>query len=201
MSSKAFAPAAERNAQPILGVLRNEFSETKSVFEIGSGTGQHAVLFAASLPHLVWQPSDVEENLQGIGAWVGEAALANVKEPLSCDVLAPATVPAASYAAVFTANTAHIMSFTAVEKMFAMVARLLQPAGIFVLYGPIRQNGNFNTPSNAAFHESLQRGDPEMGIRDLEDLDRLAEAGGMRRERVYAMPANNHIVVWRNVTE
>ncbi len=201
MSSKAFAPAAERNAQPILGVLRNEFSDTESVFEIGSGTGQHAVFFAAALPQLEWQPSDVEENLHSIGAWVREAALANVRDPLPLDVLATADIPAASYDGVFTANTAHIMSFTAVKKMFAIAAQVLDPVGIFVLYGPIRQDGKFNTPSNAAFHESLRRGDPKMGIRDLGDLDRLAEAGDMRRKRLYAMPANNHIVVWQKATK
>ena len=200
MSGKPFAPAAQRNSRAILGVLREEFSAAASVLEIGSGTGQHAVFFAAELPELNWQPSDIAENLPGIHAWVREASLPNVREPLELDVL---TTPASagSYDAVFTANTAHIMSFAAVERMFTMVAAVLNPGGAFVLYGPLGRDGAFNTPSNAAFHESLQRGDPEMGIRDLEDLDRLAAEGRMRRVRLYAMPTNNNIVVWRKPTE
>ncbi len=200
MSGKPFAPAAERNARAILGVLREEFRAAASALEIGSGTGQHAVFFATKLPGLEWQPSDIAENLRGIHAWVREASLPNVREPLELDVLTT-PAPAASYDRVFTANTAHIMSFAAVERMFTIAAAALNPGGTFVLYGPLRRNGAFNTPSNAAFHESLQRGDPAMGIRDLADLDRLAAAGRMRRLRLYAMPANNHIVVWRKATE
>ncbi len=196
MSGKPFAPAAERNASAILGVLRTEFRESGSVFEIGAGTGQHAACFAAALSHLSWQPSDVAENVHGIRAWVEEAALSNLREPITVDVLASVEMPN-KYDGVFTANTAHIMSFVAVRRMFALASDSLRPGGKFLLYGPLRRGGQFNTASNAAFHESLQRSDPEMGIRDLEDLDRLAAAGGMRRERVYAMPANNHVVVWR----
>ena len=198
MSGKPFAPAAERNASAILGVLRTEFREAAAVFEIGAGTGQHAACFAAALPHLDWQPSDVAENIHGIRAWVEEAALPNLREPITVDVLASVEMPT-KYDGVFTANTAHIMSVAAVRRMFALTADALRPGGIFLLYGPMRRGGNFNTASNATFHESLQRSDPEMGIRDLEDLDGLAAAGGMRRERVYAMPANNHVVVWRKL--
>lgn len=195
MSEKPFAPATERNRQAILGVIRDEFRDRTLILELGSGTGQHAVHFAAELGHLTWQTSDVEENLDGIRAWLRDAELANVRQPLLLDVTTAST-PDQKYDGVFSANTAHIMSFEAVEKMFSLVGSALLDGGIFVLYGPFRQGGDFNTSSNARFHESLRQNHPSMGIRHLEDLDRLARTEGLLRTRLYAMPANNHIVVW-----
>ena len=198
MNDKPFAPATERNKDAILRVLREEFRNCSSVLEIGSGTGQHAVHFAAELAHLTWQTSDVAENHAGIRAWLRDAALQNVVDPLVLDVCT-ADVPQQKYDGVFSANTAHIMGLAAVEKMFALVGSSLSDDGVFVLYGPFRQEGEFNAPSNARFHESLRQNDARMGVRHLEDLDRLAAAGGMRRSRLYAMPANNQIVTWKKV--
>jgi SAM-dependent methyltransferase len=195
MNDKPFAPASERNSPPILDVIREEFSDFETILEIGSGTGQHAVHFGGALGHLSWQTSDVAENHAGIQAWLRGAALSNVREPLALDVLTDRW-PERRYDGVFSANTAHIMSFDAVEKMFELVSSVLNDHGAFVLYGPFRQGGEFNTLSNAEFHKSLQQRDPEMGIRHLEDLDRLAAGGGMQRTRLYALPANNHIAVW-----
>lgn len=195
MNEKPFAPATERNSAAILDVLRHEFREVTTVLEIGSGTGQHAVAFAAKLIHLSWQTSDVNANHAGINAWLAEAALRNVLAPLSLDVMT-ARLPPKSYTAVFSANTAHIMSFAAVEKMFSLASSVLGDAGLFCLYGPFREQGRFNTRSNAEFHRSLRLQDAKMGVRDLEQLDKLALSGGLYRTRRYAMPANNLLVVW-----
>ena len=190
------APACERNRQPILEVLRDELAGRTRVLEIGSGTGQHAVHFGAALPGLTWQTSDRPDNHEGILAWLGHAALGNVLPPLSLDVetFAPGAL---SFDAVFSANTAHIMRLEAVRRMFALVGRLLEEGGVFCLYGPFNFEGAFSSDSNAAFDASLRQRDPEMGIRDIEELDRFAAAAGLSRVRLYAMPANNHIAVWR----
>jgi cyclopropane fatty-acyl-phospholipid synthase-like methyltransferase len=195
MSDKPFAAATERNSQPILGVIKNEFRDLETILEIGSGTGQHAVFFGAELEHLTWQTSDMRENHDGIHAWLREASLPNVLEPLTLDVLT-AEIPTMKYDGVYSANTAHIMSFEAVEKMFSLVSSVLGDKGVFVLYGPFRQDGKFNTQSNADFDDSLRQRDPQMGIRDIEELDRLAQVGCMQRVRFFALPANNHIAVW-----
>ena len=195
MSAKPCAPAAERNCGPILDVIREVFANAPCVLEIGSGTGQHAVHFGRELPHLSWQTSDLEENHAGILAWLDEARLANVHDPIVVDVLT-AQLPASSYDAVYSANTAHVMHIEAVGKMFELVASVLRTGGVFCLYGPFRQDGAFNAASNAQFDAKLRGQDPEMGIRDLEDLDRFAASNGLRRTRLVAMPSNNHLVVW-----
>ena len=195
MPDKPCAPAAERNAPAIVDVLRVELAGAREVLEIGSGTGQHAVAIGAALPDIRWQTSDLELHHAGIRAWLADAGLDNVREPLALDVQT-AELPAAHYDAVFSANTAHIMSFAAVEKMFALVAGALRPAGKFCLYGPFREAGAFSTESNAEFDRSLRATDPAMGIRDLEALDAFAAADRMTRARRYAMPANNLLVTW-----
>lgn len=190
------APATGRNREPILEVLKVEFDGCRHVLEIGSGTGQHAVFFGSRLPGVAWQTSDLPARHAGIRAWLAAQACDNVLPPLALDVLADAD-PAGDFDALFAANTAHIMSEQAVAAMFALAGRLLPAEAPFALYGPLRIGGEFTSQSNAAFDASLRARDPTMGIRDLEFLDELAAAAGLRRAALVAMPANNFIAIWR----
>ena len=196
MTDRPYAEYAARNAAPILEILKREFRDSSRVLEIGSGTGQHAVTFAAALDHLQWQTSDLDENHAAIHAWIGASQLKNVLAPLSMDVRT-AVVRQDSYDAVFSSNTAHIMGIDAVESMYALVGAALRARGVFCLYGPFRRDGQFNTRSNADFDMDLRGRDPVMGIRDLEMLDEFAQANGLRRQRLYAVPSNNYVVVWQ----
>ncbi len=196
MTERAFAAAAVKNAAPILEVLRHEFRDCTEVFEVGSGTGQHAVVFAADLDHLQWQTSDLDENHAVIEAWIADAGIINIRAPLSVDVRT-ADFPPDAYDGVYSSNTAHIMSADAVRDMLVLVARALRPGGIFCLYGPFTKGGRFNTASNERFDQQLRRQDPDMGLRDLLVLEEQAARHGLERERLYAMPANNLLAVWR----
>ena len=196
MNAKPSAPAAARNSAAILGVLASELAPAQSLLEIGSGTGQHAVTFAGALPHIAWHTSDLAENHAAVRAWLADAGLPNVTGPEELD-MRTASAESATYDAVYSSNTAHIMDFDAVRRMFGFVATALRDNGVFLLYGPFRQHGEFNTESNATFHGTLRAANPEMGLRDLESLDEMAKEGGMSRERLYTMPSNNHLVVWR----
>jgi len=200
MAERPYAEYAARNAAPILDVLRHEFADVSEILEIGSGTGQHAVYIAARLPHVRWQTSDLAENHAAIAAWTEAAAVDNVLAPIELDVRS-VLLNSSCYDAVFSANTTHIMGIDAVAAMFGLVGDVLRAGGIFCLYGPIRRDGVFNTQSNADFDLSLKARDPAMGIRDIELLDDLAATSGLARQRLYAMPSNNHIVVWRRRDE
>lgn len=200
MTDKPFSEYADRNGGPILEVLRSELSACTKILEIGSGTGQHAARFAKGLPHLCWQTSDLDENHDGIRAWVSASDLESLLPPISLDVRTD-ELPAGFCDGVYSSNTAHIMSFEAVRKMFALVGNILNGRGVFCLYGPFRKGGEFNTASNATFDASLRARNPDMGIRDIESLDELVEEQGMKRVKLYAMPANNHIAVWRGESE
>ena len=196
MMRKPWSEACERNRGSILEVLRDAFAGATRVLEIGSGTGQHAVFFAAGLPHLVWQPTDRAEHLPGIAAWRDEAALPNLLPPLALDV-DDAEWPPVSCDAVFSANTLHIMGWASVEHFFRGAGRLLWPGGVLAVYGPFRYGGRHTAPSNAQFDAFLRARDPQSGIRDVEAVNALAAAQGFSFVADHAMPANNRTLLWR----
>lgn len=193
---KPFYEACEQNKGPILAVLRELLAAPGAVFEVGSGSGQHAVHFARYLPHLQWQTSDLPERLAGIRAWLDEAALPNTPPPLTLDVT-QSPWPEVTADAAFSANTAHILHWPQVEAMFRGVGGLLRDGGLFCLYGPFRFGGAHVSESNARFDLSLKARDPGMGVRDTVDLNRLATESGMTPLEELVMPVNNHILVWR----
>lgn len=193
---KPFAPSCERNREPILEVLRVQLADRYQVLEIGSGTGQHAVYFAAALPHLFWQCSDRADNLAGIRLWLDEARLPNTPAPLQLDV-AGDRWPHARFDAVFCANSVHIMSWAEVEQLFRGLAGVLDDDGRLILYGPFKYGGAHTSESNAKFNDWLLAQGPQMGVRDFEAVDALAQGIGLRLVDDHAMPANNRCLVWQ----
>ncbi|MDP1899004.1 MAG: DUF938 domain-containing protein [Rubrivivax sp.] len=195
---KPYSESCEQNREPILTVLRAAFADRHRVLEIGSGTGQHAVYFAAELPHLVWQTADVRAHHPGVHAWLNEAALPNVLPPLELDVN-QSQWHSGRYDAVFSANTLHIMGWPEVERFFAGVGTVLEPGGVLVVYGPFNYNGQFTSESNARFDAWLKARDPASGVRDFEAVDALARAQGLVLQHDIAMPANNRSLVWQRM--
>lgn len=193
---KPYAEACERNRGPILDVLARVFADRTRVLEIGSGTGQHAVFMAEQLTHLVWQTSDLAHCHPGIRAWIADVGLANVRAPIELDVHQPAW-PAGTYDAIFSANVVHIVSWPAVQAMFAGIGRHLEPDGLLALYGPFNYAGTYTSESNRSFDAWLRARDPASGIRDFEALDALARDVGLVLIEDNAMPANNRLLVWR----
>lgn len=196
MSGKPFSAACERNRDPIVAVLRRHFADRRQALEIGSGSGQHAVHFAHALPQLIWQSSDRSENLPGIRLWLAEAALPNTPTPLELDVAA-GNWPQVRYDAIFSANTLHIMSWPEVETLFAALSTIASEAAKLAIYGPFNYDGKYTSASNADFDRSLKSRAAHMGIRDFEQVDRLAQAAGFMLLEDAAMPANNRCLVWQ----
>ncbi|ESS67839.1 hypothetical protein MGMO_156c00070 [Methyloglobulus morosus KoM1] len=199
MLNKPYSQSCENNKAPILAVIREAFSQPVTVWEIGSGTGQHACYFASELPHLIWQPTDVAENLPGINAWRDEAQLANLNQPIAIDV-ASTIWPCDGMDAVFTANTLHIMSWPYVEVLFERFQAYLKPLATVCIYGPFNYNGNYTSDSNANFDQWLLNRDPLSGIRDFEAVMALAERAGLSLLKDNAMPANNRLLVLQSFT-
>jgi cyclopropane fatty-acyl-phospholipid synthase-like methyltransferase len=194
---KPFSQASENNKAPILEKLVELFKQPGTILEIGTGTGQHAVHFAAHLPHVVWQPTDHPQNAQLSRAWIDDAHLTNINPPIALEVLNGdwSSLPAIDGA--FSANTAHIMAWEEVQAMFRGLAEALPKGAIFCLYGPFSYGGRHTSENNVRFDLSLRTQAPHMGIRDMEDLEALGEATGLKLEKDFGMPANNRLLVWR----
>ena len=186
----------ERNKGPILAVLRQELADCRRVLEVGSGTGQHAVYFAAALAQLSWQPSELAENLPALGERIRLEGGANLLAPVELDVHANPW-PVAPVDAVFSANTLHIMGWSGVREFFRGAAAVLRQPGVLCVYGPFRFAGRHTSESNFAFDRYLRQRDSASGVRDFEALDRLAQQQGLTFMANHAMPANNRTLVWR----
>ena len=199
------AAAFHRNHAPIWAVLQ-KFLAGKSgdVVEAGSGTGQHVVHFATHAPDITWWPSDLNErHLKSIEAWRAHAALPNIRPPLQIDLTDPAWCPAmhdgsgpGELLAVFCANVIHIAPWRVAEGLFAGAGRYLRTDGRLFLYGPFKRDGRHTAMSNAVFDTSLREQDAEWGVRDIADLEKLAETVGLALIETVPMPANNMILVF-----
>jgi SAM-dependent methyltransferase len=199
------AAAFHRNHAPIWAVLQQFLAgKTGDVMEVGSGTGQHVVHFARHAPDIVWWPSDLNAaHLRSIAAWSADAGLANIRPALQVDLTDPAWCAAMQdgsgpkdLLAVFCANVIHIAPWRVAEGLFAGAARYLARDGRLFLYGPFKRDGKHTALSNAVFDTSLRERDPEWGVRDIADVERLAEGVGLALVETVPMPANNLILVF-----
>jgi SAM-dependent methyltransferase len=190
------APAAVRNREPILLLLRDYLPRSAHVLEIASGTGEHAVWFSRALPELKWQPTDRDQDaLRSIAAWRDLAELPNLLPPLLLDAAADAW-PLAQADAVVAINMVHITPWTTTQGLIMGAARVLTPGGLLFLYGPFSEGGVHTAASNARFDADLRARDPSWGVRDLDELSAFAGHHGFNPPERIAMPANNLSLVF-----
>ncbi|UKK85623.1 class I SAM-dependent methyltransferase [Sphingopyxis sp. BSN-002] len=195
--AKRHAPATLRNRDAIAEVLADWLPPSGTVLEIASGSGEHAVHFAAAFPRLIWQPSDPDRDaLISIAAWSGEAGLANIAPPLALDASAADWPPVAADA-VLCVNMVHISPWAATTGLFAGAVRLLPAGAPLILYGPYVEADVATAESNIAFDASLRARNPEWGLRDTRDVVAAAAEAGFAFTERRAMPANNLMLLFR----
>jgi len=195
LMDQPFSEACERNKAPILAELQQRYGPTRRVFELGSGTGQHALHFAAAMPGWSWQCSELPQNLSHLRRVLAEAALPNLPAPQAGDVNQPLRFGDCD--AVFTANTLHIMGWSEVQRLFDALGLQLVPSALFTVYGPFNYGGRPSSESNARFDAALRAGDAKRGVRDFEAVDALAGSAGMILLADTPMPANNRCLTWQ----
>ncbi len=193
---KTFSPSSEQNKDVILEVIQPLLKDKQTVLEIASGTGQHAVYFADSLPQLDWQTSDLDDSHETIKQWILDSQLNNVLTPISLNV-SEDVWPNQTYCAVYSANSFHIMNKQNVMDFFSQVTSVLKPSGLVIIYGPFNYNGDFTSQSNSNFDGWLKANNPESGIKDFEFCCDLAENAGLELIEDNEMPENNRILVWQ----
>lgn len=194
---RRYAPHVARNTQSLLSVLRDVLPAAGLVLEVASGSGEQSVRFARAFPLLQWQPSDPDPGaLTSIEAWVADAGLPNLREPVALDA-ASATWPIERAEAMLCINMVHISPWTATLGLLAGAGRLLPAGRPLILYGAYRRKGSDTAPSNEAFDRSLRARNAAWGLRDLEEVTEAAATHGLVLDRVTEMPANNLSVIFR----
>lgn len=196
-AAKRHAPATTRNRDAIAAVLADWLPPSGTILEVASGSGEHAVHFAAAFPHLLWQPSDPDPaGLASIAAWRADAGLPNVAPPLALDAAAPEW-PVDQVDAILCINMVHISPWAATLGLFAGAAHLLAPGAPLILYGPYVEPDVPTAESNQAFDASLRARDPAWGLRDTDAVEVAATAAGFAFAERRAMPANNLMLLFR----
>ena len=191
--------AAQRNKEPIFDALVEHLAHARDVLEVGAGDATHARYAIERLPHCVWQSSEAPGHYRRLVAALADRSEQNLPRPLALDVRA--AWPAGPYDAVFGANVAHIMDWTAVEALFSGAARVLRPTGRLCLYGPFLRRGTPPETGNAAFDAALRDRDPAMGLREIEALDALGEPLCLSRVADIAMPSDNRLLIWQKAAD
>ncbi|MEO1148873.1 MAG: DUF938 domain-containing protein [Cyanobacteria bacterium J06638_22] len=210
--TRQFAPATQRNREPILAVLQRILPPTGTVFEISSGTGEHAIFLAPNLHPRQWLPSDPDPIARAsIIAWSHDCPAENLHPPLAIDArekiwaierpdvrdrLSTLDLEQHPIQAIANINMIHIAPWAACLGLMAGAERLLPSGGVLYLYGPFKQNGQHTAPSNEAFDGSLRWQNPEWGVRDLEEVVAIAQNHQLTLTDVIPMPANNFSVVF-----
>lgn len=196
---KPYSAACERNQGPILKVLEdNIFPQDSRLLEIGSGTGQHAVYFAPHFPRLEWHPTDLSSNLLGMKKWFDEAHIPNIQKPIRLDV-SKDDFPKIKFDVVFTANTLHIMHWKDCKSFMKLLGHRLREGSRAIFYGPFKYDGEFTSPSNAEFDQTLKERDPLSGIRSFDDVNSNMIKNGFELVHDYEMPGNNRTLVYNRL--
>lgn len=196
-ADKRHAPATLRNRDAIAAVLADWLPASGTVLEVASGSGEHAVHFAAVFPQLDWQPSDPDPSgLTSIAAYRAEAGLANVAPPIALDAAA-GSWPVDQANAILCINMVHISPWAATLGLIAGAARLLAPGAPLILYGPYTEPDVSTAESNLAFDASLRSRDPAWGLRDTGVVKAAAATAGLAFDERRAMPANNLMLLFR----
>jgi hypothetical protein len=191
------SPAALRNREPILSVLRRVLPAAGLVLEVASGTGEHALAFAAALPNHLWQPTDRDPVARdAVAARTATAGLPNLLPPLALDASAPSWAVAAADAVV-AVNLIHIAPIAACAGLMSGAGRILPERGVLYVYGPFLEADREPAPSNLAFDADLRARNPEWGLRQLEEVAALARGAGLDLAERIDMPANNLSLVFR----
>ena len=198
--ARQYAPATQRNREPILEILTKVLPPNSNVLEVASGTGEHAVFFASQLKSCRWIPSDINPlSMESIIAWKNFRSEDNLDIPLLIDVTEHDWVQQVANQkidAIVNINMIHISSWLACLGLMAGAEQILPPGGILYLYGPYKRKGEHTAPSNANFDRSLRDRNTQWGIRDLEAVIEVAAAANLRLQKVIEMPANNLSVIF-----
>ena len=206
MQNRLYFPATQRNKDNIEKILSKIIKKKGSILEIGSGSGEHGVVFQKSFPKIIWQTSDPElVHRKSISSWIEyEGLYKQMPQPLEIDVeKIPWKVPlniANSLQGIVSINMIHIAKWNCTVALFKESGKLLKKGKFLFLYGPFKIGNEYTSQSNYFFDNSLKMQNNLWGIRNLEEVSSEAKKNGFFQENIINMPANNLSIIYRKAS-
>jgi SAM-dependent methyltransferase len=194
---RLYAASCERNAAPILSLLKHHGPTTGRALELAAGTGQHAAHFAAAHPGLHWQPTEVDATRRAsIDAWAKTVDAPNLQPAIALDATAPGWGPQhTGQDLILLVNLLHLISTPEAQTLVSEASKALAPGGRLILYGPFLRDGEATSEGDTSFHAALTAQDPEIGYKDDFDMIDWLHAAWLDLVDVVEMPANNLALV------
>ena len=205
MDNRLFFSATQRNRECIGDVL-SRIIKKGSVLEIGSGSGEHGVVFQKRFPEIIWQTSDSDLlHRKSIVSWIEYEGLSKkMPKPLELDVEnIPWNIPlklANSLQGIVSINMIHVAKWTCTIALFKEAGKLLNSGQFLMLYGPFKIGNKHTSQSNYIFDNSLKLQNEFWGIRNLEEVTDEAKKNDFFQEDIILMPANNFSIIYRKVS-
>ena len=205
LDNRLFFAATQRNRNYIGDVL-SRIVKKGSVLEIGSGSGEHGVVFQKRFPEVIWQTSDPElAHRKSISSWIEYEGLnEKMPQPLELDVeKTPWKVPLRlthSLQGIVSINMIHVAQWSCTEALFRESGKLLNKGKFLILYGPFKIFNKHTSESNYFFDNSLRIQNDLWGIRNLEEVCDESKKNGFSQEDIVSMPANNFLIIYRKVS-
>ena len=194
---RLFAPAVQRNADPIGDVISSLLFPAAVILEIGSGTGEHLALFAARFPEAVWQPTEInEERLRSIEAWRVHVGTTNLKSPVVLDAASDWPLNGCLFDLVLAINLLQMLPGDLIEGMLGRARGAMALGGYLLLYSPWRDGDDYFSNGNRSFDETLRRSHPSLALPDISEVCVQAHRQGLRLLRRVTMPSSNHLLVF-----
>ena len=203
MDERLFFPAVKRNKNFIGDVLSRILKKNGSILEIGSGSGEHGVIFQKRFPEIKWQTSDPElVHRKSISSWINYEKLnKKMPQPLEINVeRIPWEIPLKleqSLQGIVSINMIHVARWNSTIALFRESGKLLNKQQFLILYGPFKIGNKHISQSNYFFDNSLKIQNEFWGIRNLEEVKDEAKKYGFFQDDIIRMPANNFTIIYR----
>ena len=174
--------------------------------EIGSGSGEHGVVFQKRFPEIIWQTSDPELlHRKSISSWIEYEELnKKMPQPLELDV---EKIPwkislnlENSLQGIVSINMIHVAQWTCTVALFRESGKLLKKGQFLILYGPFKIGNKHTSQSNYFFDNSIKIKNDLWGIRNLEEVSSEGKKNGFFQENIISMPVNNFLIIYRKIS-
>ena len=196
------SPSAEKNMFHIVNLVSQTLIKSGNSLEIASGSGQHIVQLASSLPNYIWQPTDVDQKrITSIDHRTKDNIHKNIKPARYLDATQVGwslNYPNQNF--ILLINLLHLISWKKTKILIKEIFQSLSLDGIFILYGPFMRDGKLTSKGDIEFHKNILEKDSTLGYKDNKEIKNYLLKMGFTHLNTVNMPANNLAFIFQKLS-